>query len=67
MKPKSPADVPDLMAEQVKKWSELKEKQRKEELEMRDDHLQVQVDKLERLMKAAQAKQIKELEEAFKR
>ncbi|XP_042209262.1 1-phosphatidylinositol 4,5-bisphosphate phosphodiesterase-like isoform X3 [Homarus americanus] len=54
--------IKSLVSEQMKQWSEMMEKHRKEEWEMLKEHLKSQEDILKKLMEEEQAGQIKKME-----
>lgn len=54
--------VRDIVAQQTKQWSSILDKHRREEWEMLKDHLHQQCDILKKLMRAAQAEQMKDLD-----
>lgn len=59
--------VKNVVVDQTKQWSEMVTRQRKEELDMRRQHLLVQEEILKKLMEQIQAQQIKDLEAIFER
>ncbi|XP_023210759.1 1-phosphatidylinositol 4,5-bisphosphate phosphodiesterase-like [Centruroides sculpturatus] len=60
-------EIRELVVQQMRQWSELLEKQRKEEWELLKDHLWQQGEVLKKLMEQAQAGQMKQLEAKFER
>lgn len=54
--------VKSVVVEQTKQWSDMMEKHRKEEWEIMKNHLKMQEDVLKKLMEAAQAQQMKDLD-----
>ncbi|XP_013772515.1 1-phosphatidylinositol 4,5-bisphosphate phosphodiesterase-like [Limulus polyphemus] len=59
--------VRELVVDQMKQWSEMLERHRRDEWDLLKAHLQYQGDILKRLMEVAQAGQIKQLETKFER
>ncbi|XP_013782040.2 1-phosphatidylinositol 4,5-bisphosphate phosphodiesterase-like [Limulus polyphemus] len=59
--------VREMVVDQMKQWSEMLERHRREEWDLLKAHLQQQGDILKRLMEIAQAGQMKQLEVKFER
>merc|ERR1711972_107392 len=60
--PASDPEIQNLVIEQTREWSELLEKQRQEEWTQQREHLTQQEEILKKLIKEAQALQLKQLQ-----